>query len=351
MKMNFHFYFLFLGATLLFTSSLFPQNTLPSLYVGEITPRDKESQIFSSKIRNQVVISILSAQKGKYNILDDELVKQLSIKVAKLQKQGCDDTECRRALDLAIDWDEKIVGEIQKEGDKYSLVLKIYTMNKDSYQPNIKSSIYKNFYSFQLDFYVREMSRSLLDSGYSPDYSLAPKREGEEAQEKTRLSFLSDKTIWRNALFPGYNRIARDDSSGYILGSVWTVSVLGLLATYPKYTNANSSNATWATNTFLIPTLMPSGSEAMGGYYASTQMESSYKEAYTQGQILNGFGLIAIGVWTYSWFYNVENTKKSTTKLPYTEWELDFQVKRHLDKGFASLPESQYVLQFHRSLE
>jgi len=96
---------------------------------------------------------------------------------------------------------------------------------------------------------------------------------------------------------------------------------------------------------------MPSGSEAVGGYYASNQMESSYKEAYTQGQILNGFGLIAIGVWTYSWFYNVENTKKSTTKLPYTEWELDFQVKRHLDKGFASLPESQYVLQFHRSLE
>jgi hypothetical protein len=166
MKNTFLFYSIFLCAILMLSSSLSSQNTLPSLYVGEITPRDKESQIFSSKIRNQIVISILSAQKGKYNILDDELVKQLSIKVAKLQKQGCDDTECRRALDLAIDWDEKIVGEIQKEGNKYSLLLKIYRMNKESYQPNIKSSIYKKFFSFQLDFYVREMSRSLLDSGY-----------------------------------------------------------------------------------------------------------------------------------------------------------------------------------------
>ncbi len=165
MKNISHFYSISLCSLLMLSSSLASQNTLPSLYVGEITPRDKESQIHSSKIRNQIVISILSTQKGKYNILDDELVKQLSIKVAKLQKQGCDDTECRRALDLAIDWDEKIVGEIQKEGDKYSLVLKIYKMNKDSYQPNIKSSIYKNFYSFQLEFYVREMNRSLMDSG------------------------------------------------------------------------------------------------------------------------------------------------------------------------------------------
>ncbi len=333
------------------SSSLSSQNTLPSLYVGEITPRDKESLSLSSKIRNQIVISILSAQKGKYNILDDELVKQLSIKVAKLQKQGCDDTECRRALDLAIDWDEKIVGEIQKEGNKYSLLLKIYRMNKESYQPNIKSSIYKNFLSFQLDFYVREMSRSLLDSGYSPDYSLAPKKEGEEIQEKTELGFFSDKTLWGNALFPGYNRITKGDSSGYVLGSAWTVSLLGILVTYPKYSSANSSNSTWATNAFVIPALMPSGSEVMGGYYASTQLDLSYKEAYSQGQILNGFGLIAIGVWAYSWLYNLETTDKSITKLPHTDWNLDFQVKRQVDKGIGSLPESQYVLQFQRSLE
>ncbi|NBU99275.1 MAG: hypothetical protein EBS19_13870 [Spirochaetia bacterium] len=347
-----HFYSIFLCALLMLSSSLASQNSLPSLYVGEITPRDKESQIYSAKIRNQIVISILNTQKGKYNILDDELVKQLSIKVAKLQKQGCDDTECRRALDLAIDWDEKIVGEIQKEGDRYSLVLKIYRMNKESYQPNIKSSIYKNFYSFQLDFYVREMSRSLIDSGYSPDFSLAPKKEGEEIQEKTEVSFFPDKTIWKNALFPGYNRITKDDSSGYILGSIWTASVLGILFTYPKYNNANSSNSTWATNTFLIPTLMPSGFEAIGGFYASAQMDSSYKEAYAQGQILNGFGLIAMGVWTYSWFYNAENKgNNSITRIPHTDWELDFQVKRQVDKGFTSMPESQYVLQFHRSLE
>lgn len=65
---------------LLYNSSLVSQSNLPSLYVGEITPRDNESASLSPKIRSQIVVSIVKNYKGKYNILDDELVRQLSDK-------------------------------------------------------------------------------------------------------------------------------------------------------------------------------------------------------------------------------------------------------------------------------
>jgi hypothetical protein len=331
--------------------ALYSQSPIPSLYVGEITPRDLESASLSPKIRSQIVISILKIQKGKYNVLDDELIRQLSDKVAKMQKQGCDDTECRRALDLAINWDEKIIGEIGREGDKFTLLLKIYKMDKENFQPSVKSSLYESFHPYQLDFYVKEMSRALMDLNYSPDYSRAPKKEGEKIEDKPIIEWNLDKSFWGNIVFPGYNRISKDDSSGYILGSVWTASLLGMAASYPSYASAKNSYDNSARNRIIYPLLVPTGSETLGSLYAIGQRNALYEDAYSQGRILNGLGIIALGVWTYSWFYNIGDSKIGMMKIPNSEWNWNFSVMNRSERSIQGNLENHYVLQFSRGLE
>ena len=331
--------------------SLFAQkNTLPSLYVGEINPKDRESSQFTAKIRSQVVTSVLRYQRNKYNILDDELIKQLSDKIAKLQKQGCDDTECKRALDLAINWDEKIIGDLQKEGDQFSLSLKVYEMDKDTYQPRVKGSLFERFYPYQMDFYVNEMSRAIMDLKYSPDYSRAPKKEGEKVTEKSEPTF-EKNPFWGNLIFPGYNRIYNNDNSGYVLGSLWTVSLMGIVATYPAYSNAKSSNSSWARNAFIYPFLLPSGSEILGSAYVVNQMNGFYDEATNKSQTINGLGGFAFLVWSYSWFYNPELSTTGLYKIPHSDWVLDFQINRRTERIYSNMFDNQIVLQIGRSFE
>jgi hypothetical protein len=329
--------------------SLFFQVTLysesvPSLYVGEINPRDRNSLEYASKIRSQIISTVLKYQKGKYTILDDELVKQLADKVARMQKQGCDDTECRRALDFAINWDEKIVGDLQKEGDKFSLSLKIYEMNKETFQPSVKGTVYQKFYPFQMDYYIKEMSRNLVDSNYTPNYAKAPKNE-KEAELSIDTSFDYGKSFWGNVFFPGYNRIHNNDNSGYLLGVTWTASLIGIGATYSNYSSAKESNTTWNGYTLTLPFILPQGSEYVGGFYAVSQMNSFYKEAYNQGQIINGLGGFALAIWSYSWFYKPENAQSGLFRIPNSDWVLDINLNRRADRNMNGMFDNQYVIQ------
>ena len=346
------FNYLLLFLIFLSFSSIFSgENSLPSLYVGDMKPRDRESAEYTSKIRSQVVTSILKYHRAKYNVLDDELVNQLAAKMAKLQKQGCDDRECRRALDLAINWDEKIVGKLQKDGEYFTLSLKVYEMNKDTYQPRVKGSVIEKFTLYQMDFFVNEMTRALMDLNYKPNYSRSPKKEGEVITEKNDSSFEFGKSFWGNLFFPGYNRLYHDDKTGYVLGSLWTASLIGIAATYPGYSNAKSSNSTWAGYSLFFPLVLPQGSETLGSYFVVNQMNGFYDEAVGKSQVINGLGGFAFLVWSYSWLYKPENTSIGLYRIPNSEWVFDFQIQRKAERGFYSTFENQYTLLIGRSFE
>ncbi len=237
-------------------------------------------------------------------------------------------------------------------------------MDKETYQPRVKGSLYETFYPHQMDFYVLEMSRALMDIKYNPDFSRAPKKEGEKVAEKdsnssgTSWSYLDNLSLnspgvpfWGNLFFPGYNRIYNNDNSGYVLGSIWTVSLLGIVASYPGYTNAKASNDSWARNSFLYPALLPIGSEILGSAYVVNQMNGFYEEAATRSQTINGLGGVALVVWSYSWFYNTEKGSAGIYKIPHSDWVLDFQINRKAERGISNAFENQYVLQIGRSFE
>ena len=254
-------------------------------------------------------------------------------------------------MDLAIDWDEKIVGEISREGDKFSLLLKIYKMDKETYQPSVKSSQYESFYPYQMEFYVKEMSRALMDLKYSPDYSRAPKKEGEKVEDKPLIEWNLDKVFWGNFVFPGYNRIARNDSSGYVLGSVWTLSLIGIAASYPRYSSAKSSYESSSQNTILYPLILPSGSETLGSLYAINQKNSFYEDATTNGRRINALGILALGVWSYSWLYGDGTSNQGQLKIPGSDWNVSLYILNQSDRVQSGTSENQTIFQMSKEWE
>ena len=321
-------------------STLIAQN-LPSMYVGEITFKDKESSIYSSKIKNQIITVIVKYYKDKYAILDDELVKQLASKMAKLQKQGCDETQCRIALDAAIDWDEKIVGELQKENNYFLLTLKTYTMDKTTYQPKVKVSLQEKFILTDMEKYVNEMSRTAIDEKYSSHFL------NKEKNIDINLSTLSlkQKIFIGNSLFPGYNRIENDDYSGYFLGSIWTLSMIGIASNYPIYMKNKDNNIFWANFANYSPVFAASGAEFLGTYYAVNQMNKYYTQSLEKANTINSFSVIGLAVWSYSWLYKPENNL-GVYRLPDSDWFLDFKVSR---REVFDKTENQYQMNFIRN--
>lgn len=321
-------------------STLIAQN-LPSVYVGEITPKDRESSIYTSKIRNQIVTVIVKHYKNKYSVLDDELVKQLASKMAKLQKQGCDETECRKALDMAIDWDEKIVGELQKENNYFLLTLKTYAMDKITYQPKVKVSLQERFAINEMTEYVNEMSRMAIDEKYSPSYP-----EKEKKIDINLPSFsLKQKIFIGNSIFPGYNRIENDDYSGYFLGSIWTMSVIGVTSNYSSYIKSKENNIFWSNFANYSPIFATSGTELLGTYYAVNQMNKYYDQTLEKANTINTFGVLGLAVWSYSWIYKPESNL-GVYRLPDSDWFLDFKISK---KEVFDKTENQYQVDFTRS--
>lgn len=326
---------------LFFSLSTLVAQSLPSMYVGEITSKDKESAIYSSKIKNQIITVIVKYYKDKYAILDDELVKQLASKMVKLQKQGCDETQCRIALDAAIDWDEKIVGELQKENSYFLLTLKTYIMDKITYQPKVKVSLQEKFVLTDMEKYVNEMSKMAIDEKYSSSFL---NKEKEININLPSLSF-KQKIFIGNSLLPGFNRIANDDYSGYFLSSIWTLSMIGIVSNYPIYVKNKDNNIFWINFANYSPLFAISGTEFLGTYYAVNQMNKYYSQSLEKANIINSFSVIGLAVWSYSWLYKPENNL-GVYRLPDSDWFLDFKVSR---REVFDKTENQYQMNFIRS--
>lgn len=321
-------------------SNLMAQN-LPSVYVGEIISKDRESSIYSSKIRNQIVTVIVKHYKNKYSVLDDELVRQLANKMAKLQKQGCDETECRKALDTAIDWDEKIVGELQKENNYFLLTLKTYAMDKITYQPKVKSSLQEKFLLLEMEQYVNEMARMAIDEKYSPQF---PKNEKNIEINLPSLSS-KQKIFIGNSIFPGYNRIENDDYSGYFLGSIWTLSVVSVANNYSAYMKSKENNIFWNNFANYSPLFVASGDELLVTYYGVNQINKYYSQTIEKVNTVNIFGVLGLTIWSYSWLYKPENNL-GMYRLPDSDWFLDFKISK---TEVFNKTENQYQIDFVRS--
>jgi hypothetical protein len=124
-----------------------------------------------TKIRNQVSLNILRYFKTKYTFIDDSVVQGLMNQLKKQQSLGCDTDKCYRMIEDNLSPDEKIAGIIQVEGNRYTLTLKLLDVSKGGGVVEQKE-VY--FSGTQLEYFVEEITRALLDTSYAINKENAP---------------------------------------------------------------------------------------------------------------------------------------------------------------------------------
>ena len=94
-----------------------------------------------------------------------KLLKTFRERLKLQQLTGCSTEKCEKQLNDALNADYKIEGTISNEGGKYSLTLKLFKL--DDGTPSISNQVKREFNSSQVDYYVNELTRAVMDSGYS----------------------------------------------------------------------------------------------------------------------------------------------------------------------------------------
>ena len=138
---------------------------IPSLYVGKIELGPGINKDKEIKIRNLIILNLIKKYKNSYRVIDDETVKDLLLKLKIKQQIGCDTDICYQMLDDALNTDFKITASLVQESDfKFQLNLKLLKIkNLNIY---LENSVDRSFTISQLDYYVKELSSSLVDSKY-----------------------------------------------------------------------------------------------------------------------------------------------------------------------------------------
>lgn len=124
-----------------------------------------------TKIRNQVSLNILRYFKSKYSFIDDSVVNGLMAQLKKQQSLGCETDKCFQMIEDNLSPDEKITGTLQMNGNKYTLTLKLLDVSRSSAIVEQKEV---SFSYSQMEYFMEEITRSLLDSSYMINIDGAP---------------------------------------------------------------------------------------------------------------------------------------------------------------------------------
>jgi len=125
------------------------------------------------KLRNSITLSIIKRYKDKYQVIDDDVVKSLFIKLKIQQQTGCNTERCERMIDDALNTDFKISGNLVNDSkDRLKLNLKLIKFTNSN--PYLQNQTDKIFHKSQLGYYINELVLSLLDSNYKINDTNAP---------------------------------------------------------------------------------------------------------------------------------------------------------------------------------
>lgn len=165
------FIFVVLHFTLAF--NVYPQ-TLKKIYIFRIKVSGTQDKTLEKKIRNTLILNIINNFKDKYSILDEDSLFEISQKLKKLQQLGCNDEICFQEISNAIDADEFISGEVIIERENYKVEFRNTSKNKESFEMSIKSLVSESFYAFQLEYFLEEIAKKLLNPNYIINKKNAP---------------------------------------------------------------------------------------------------------------------------------------------------------------------------------
>ncbi len=126
----------------------------------------------ATRVRNQVSLNILRYFKSKYTFIDDSVVQSQLNFLKKQQNLGCDTQKCYQMIEDNLSPDEKITGSLQMSGNRYTLTLRLLDVSRGG---GVVEQKEVSFTNNQLEYFVGEITRALLDTNYVVNTDGAPK--------------------------------------------------------------------------------------------------------------------------------------------------------------------------------
>ena len=134
--------------------------------------------VISTRVRNHLSLSILRHFKSKYTFIDDSVVQgQLSF-LKKQKNLSCENDKCYKLIEDNLSPNEKITGNLQTNGTKYILTLRLLDVTNGGGELKQKEVSFTNN---QLEYFVGEITRALLDSDYTMNMEGVPLDSGQVA--------------------------------------------------------------------------------------------------------------------------------------------------------------------------
>ena len=156
---------------LFFSVPLFSEEKIYIFHFKVIGTNDKEME---GRVRNGMVLSILKNYPGKYKIMDDDSIQDLSKKLQKMQMAGCSEDICIQELSQAIDAKELISGSITVDGNKIKFDFKKTRKDDLDFTQTLKSQVSEEFENSQLDYFLNESAKKLIEASYTINRKNAP---------------------------------------------------------------------------------------------------------------------------------------------------------------------------------
>ncbi len=159
---------------LLYPSFLFSQTKKNKIFIPNFEVSSNLGRPIQKKAMGIVVGTVTKYFYDTYDVIDEDLANIILKTTEKAQKIGCSvlSEKCVIMYIDALDADFRIAGNLTQEGNKIRLDFKLYSV-KDG-RAKIESSVTESAYSFQLDFYISEITRALLDKNYKIEITKAP---------------------------------------------------------------------------------------------------------------------------------------------------------------------------------
>lgn len=144
------------------------------IYIFHIKVKGNDDRDLEKKIRGGLLLSILKQYPGKFKIMDDDSIQDLSKKLEKLQLAGCSEEICVQEISQSIDARDLISGSVIQTGSRLSFNLKKVRKDEYSFQQTTESTFNEEFDISQLDYFLDEAARKLIEKNYTVNKKNAP---------------------------------------------------------------------------------------------------------------------------------------------------------------------------------
>ena len=144
------------------------------IYIFHFKVKGSTDKDLEKKVRNGLLLSILKIYPGKYKIMDDDSIQDLSKKLEKLQLAGCSEEICIQEISQAIDARDLISGIVTQTGSRILFDLKKVRKDELTYAQTTESTVNEEFEVSQMDYFLNESAKKLIEKNYTINRKNAP---------------------------------------------------------------------------------------------------------------------------------------------------------------------------------